>query len=246
MLLNRLTHFIIIAIILGLIVSITGCATANGNNNDITGSGSLETRTMNYAGFSEIVLSQGFDASISQDDSFSVETTLDDNLYNYLDIEQNNDTLHIGFKSGSFREYTAKVIISMPELNSLELSSAARAEIIDFDPMDSLDLEASSASRVFGKVNIQNGNFLVSSASKIQLEGSAEVLTLNVSSASAIYLDNFDVVDMDIELSGASYGIINVNGILNLGVHASSHLTYLGDPTITSYNVSGLSSVDHG
>ena len=265
MLLKRLTHYSILALSVVLLTFIIGCDTYY-NDNDITGSGNLETRQMDYTDFSNIVLSQGFDAIISQDDSFSVETTLDDNLYDYLDIQQLGDTLQIGFQSGSYRNYTAKVAITIPELNSLKLSSAARAEIVDFDTIDSLNLEASSASqitiadleisnlqcqvssasRVFGSVNIQNGNFLVSSASKIQLEGSAEVLSLDVSSASAINLANLDVVDMDIEISGASNGTINVSGTLDLGVHAASHLTYRGDPIIGSYNVSGGSSVDHG
>jgi hypothetical protein len=187
-------------------------------------------------------------------------------LYDYLDIRQLGDTLQISFQSGSYRNYTANVAITIPELNSLKLSSAARAEIIGFGSMDSLDLEASSASQItitdleirnlqcqvssasklFGNVDIQDGNFLVSSASKIQLEGSAKVLSLDVSSASAINLANFDVVDMDIEISGASNGTINVSGTLDLGVHAASNLTYLGDPTIRGYSVSGGSSVDRG
>jgi hypothetical protein len=266
MLVKRFSNYLILAIIVGLMMLVMGCVVGNGNNNDITGSGNLESRDMNYTDFSKIVLSQGFVANISQNDTFSINITMDDNLYDHLDARQLGDTLHLGLRGGSYRDYTAKVAISMPELNDLELSSASRAEIIGFGSIDSLDLTASSASqiiltdleisnlkclissasRVFGSVNIQDGDFLVSSASIIQLEGSAKILSLDVSSASVINLANLDVVDMDITLTSASNATINVSGILNLGVHASSYLMYLGDPTIGNYDVSGSSEVDHG
>ena len=260
-------RYLILTILAGALLFVLGCTTSGGNNsNDITGSGVLETRKVEYADFTGLSLSQGFQAYITQADSFSVGLTMDDNMYDYLDIEQTEDKLHINLKGGSYRDFTAKVNITMPELHSLELTAAATAELTDFRVEDPLELDlsassivvfsnvragsvhclASSSSILFGRIEMDDASFEIVASSTIQLQGSANTMSLDVISASVANLAELEVVDMNIEVTAASRGTVNVSGTLDLGVHSNSYLNYLGSPDLGNYDVTGGSVVEKG
>jgi hypothetical protein len=266
MLTRRLSLYLILTILVVALLLALGCSASGEDSNDITGSGVLETRQFDYADFTQLALSQGFQANVNQADSFSVSLTMDDNMYDYLDMKQTEGKLYIRLEGGSYREYTAKVNITMPELRGLELSASSAAVVTDFLIEGPLDLDAqasstimfsdvqaasvrcraSSSSMVFGRIDMDDGDFTVVASSALQLEGSAESVSLDVTSSSSVNLAKFDVVDMSIELSAASSGIVNVSGRLDLGVHAVSYLQYFGDPIIGDYDVSTGSRVERG
>jgi Putative auto-transporter adhesin, head GIN domain len=257
-------RYLILTILVGVLLFVLGCS-ASGDN-DITGSGVLETRKVEYADFTQLALSQGFQAYITQADSFSVGLTMDDNMYDYLDIKQMEGKLYIGLKGGSYRDFTAKVNITMPELDSLELTAASTAELTDFRMEDPLGLElrassivvfsnvqagsvqcmASGSSIVFGRIEMEDASFEIVASSTAQLQGSAKTMSLDVISASVANLAEFDVVDMNIEVTAASRGTVNVSGTLDLGVHSNSYLKYLGSPDIGEHDVTGGSVVEKG
>jgi len=266
MLTRRLSLYLTLTILVAALLLALGCSASGEDRDDITGSGVLETRQFDYADFTQLALSQGFQANVNQADSFSVSLTMDDNMYDYLDMKQTEGKLYINLEGGSYRDYTAKVNISMPELRGLELSASSAAVLTDFLIEGPLDLEAeasstivfsnvqaasvrcraSSSSMVFGRVDMDDGNFSVVASSAVQLEGSAESVSLDVTSSSAANLAKFDVVDMSIELSAGSSGTVNVSGRLDLSVHAVSYLQYFGDPIIGDYDVSTGSRVERG
>ena len=79
MLEKRILLSTILIIVISTLLITSGCAI-------ITGSGDLATREFEYFDFTKVEIGYAFEAEISQDDSFMVKVTLDDNLYEYLDI----------------------------------------------------------------------------------------------------------------------------------------------------------------
>ena len=60
---------------------------------------------------------------------------------------------------------------------------------------------------------------------------------------SKLELDNFTVNDVDIEVSGGSNAVVNMDGTLNAEVSGASSLYYIGNPVMGDIDISGASSV---
>ena len=247
------------AVVLGLLVPAVGCAGA------LTGSSNIETREMNYTGFTKLEVSNAFEVDISRGDTYFVSITANDNLFEHLDIHQNGKTLNIGLKQPRiYVRTTQKVAIVMPDLDRLELSGASRGEVrgfisdnpVEFDlsgasSLEINDLEAgdtvfdiSGASEVLGYIKTADCSMDISGASTVELVGSAVDIYIKASGASKVRLPDFPVKDAEVELSGASNGTINASGRLDADVSGASELNYTGGPTMGIIELSGGSRLN--
>ena len=96
-------------------------------------SGKLQTQQKNLSDFTIINIQSGFQAQISQGDSYSVSITADNNVINRIDVSQTGNTLTIGLQLASiFNIGTLKAQITMPDLQEIHLSGGANANVAGF------------------------------------------------------------------------------------------------------------------
>ena len=77
----------------------------------VVGSGDLETQEMAYTDFNKLEIGSAFDAEITRGDSYSVNITADDNVFQYLDVHQSGETLKIGLRSPWRYVRTTQIVI---------------------------------------------------------------------------------------------------------------------------------------
>ncbi|NQT73753.1 MAG: DUF2807 domain-containing protein [Chloroflexi bacterium] len=232
--------FLLIPVILLMGTSL-GCDI---NEDSIKGSGDVITIKKDFSGFTKVDLAHTVEATIVRADSFSVVIKIDDNLEKYLNTKMVGDTLKIYLDSGHhYKDETIEAEITMPFLDELELSGATRADIAGFISDHDLDINISGASKVSGNIVASDTDFDISGASKLNLEGSGENLKVKTSGASDVDLGDFIAKDVDISLSGASDGTVNLNGTLEADVSGASKLRYYGNPTMGDIDTSGASSI---
>lgn len=150
----------------------------------------------------------------------------------------------------------------MPELDNLNLSGTTSGTVAGFTSNSNFQLElfgASSAeinigaydtsvdltgaSHVSGVFNVHDLTLSVSGASNAELSGIGNNLNLQVYGASEADLGNLQVVDANVQLSGASHGIVDAAGKLNITASGASNLSYVGNPSIGTIDVTGASSI---
>ncbi|MFH1646407.1 MAG: head GIN domain-containing protein [Chloroflexota bacterium] len=254
---RKLAILLSLAIVLGSAALVTGC-------NVVTGSGKVVTWEMDYRDFTNIEAGYAFDVDVRRGDDFLVRIDIDENLYEYLNISQTGDTLHIGLKSNAlYTDTTQRATITLPELRRLELSGAAEGKVsgftttrkmhfelsgasklsLDHVKAGDVNLELSGASDVTGTITMKNGGFDLSGASSIELEGSADDVTIEASGASNIILPVFTVLNADLQLSGASEAVINASNRMDIDLSGASDIKYLGNPKLGRINVSGASTI---
>ncbi|UCG54849.1 MAG: DUF2807 domain-containing protein [Dehalococcoidia bacterium] len=231
----------------------------------IRGSGDLETGYFDYSDFTSIEVGNAFEVQVVQSDSFNIAITMDDNLFDYLNISMSGETLEIRLESSySYFSYTNRVEITMPELRKLVFSGATSGMVNGFDcaqPLDielsgagslemsdmvavDVDFEISGASSLNGSIMVKGGiRFNISGASSVILSGSADDLAADVSGASGLDLEDFPVGDVDVTFSGASNGTVNLEGTLKADLSGASHLQYIGEPIFGDLETSGASSI---
>jgi hypothetical protein len=234
---------IIIAIVVAVAV-ICAVLILKGWPGVLIGSGNLETEEYTFTDFTKIEISSAFEFEIEQSSSYSINVTADDNVMDYVQVSQDDQTLRIRLATvPSLRLVTLRVSVAMPQLRGLTASGASRGTISGFDSTEDVNFKVSGASRVTGDITAGNIEFDISGASTIQLEGSGRDMDAIVSGASRFNLDDFIVNNADVNISGASTGTINLTGRLDANASGASTLLYIGEPTSTDINTSGASTV---
>jgi len=79
--------------------------------------------------------------------------------------------------------------------------------------------------------------------SKLELQGSGDYLEIEVSGASRLKAEKFELQELSIELSGVSKATVFVEDFIKAHLSGASELKYKGDPDIDS-EVSDASEID--
>ncbi len=213
--------------------------------NVISGSGKPTTRTFDFSDFTSISLSNSFQAEITRADSFGVEITADDNLFDHIQVTKQGTTLQITLDEThqySFGPNTLKAKLTLPTLTGVTLSGASHATLSGFESTQDLNVNVSGASRLDGDIESGAARIDANGGSQVSLQGSGQNATLRASGASQLQLGHFALDSANVNLSGASTATVNVKSRLDYDLSGASHLTYSGNPTIGSSRTSGASS----
>lgn len=252
-----------------LAVVLTGSAIFSGCADG--GSGDVVTETKDITDFTSVSVENTFEVEITQSDSFSITTSVDESLLDYIAVAKEGETLRIylnprhPFTDFTLRDKTLKATITMPTLSGLYLSGAVKGTIsgfkssadfrlvvsgasslkIDGIEVGNTNFEVSGASKVSGSINATDVKLEVSGASNIELEGAANNITLSASGTSKLNLANLPLNYANINLSGASEATIYAREKLDTVLSGASTLYFLANPAIGNISVSGASTIKH-
>lgn len=255
---RKLATSIIVAVLM-VAVLLSGCLLGV-----VTGSGNLVTKEMNLSGFTRVEVGSAFEVEIIQADSYHVSITADDNLFDYIKVAKDGDTLKIALKPNySYGFLTLRARVTVPSLYRLDLSGATKGTVSGFDSSadfaldlsgasslamsdmsaGDISLEASGASRVTGSIAVGDAEFDLSGASTVTLAGSANDIVISASGASHVELGDFPANNAEVDLSGASRATVNLDGGLDVNLSGASHLSYIGELTLGDISISGGSTM---
>ena len=252
------TQLAVLVVIMAMFLLISGCSGVRGLF-VVTGSGTLLTRNYEYADFARIEAGSLFQVSVTKAETYSVNLTADDNLFDYIDIQKIGNTLHIQLKgTNKYLSTTLRATITMPDVFRFALSGASTGSINGFQfthpvtfavsgasslsqenmTVGDADLEISGASKITGAIKMEEANIDVSGASRIELAGTASNLNIKSSGASRVELADLISVDVHINLSGISTATVNPGGKLDGELSGLSTLYYLGNPVLGEMKIS--------
>ena len=207
----------------------------------LVGCGPVRTQTYNFTDFTRVEVGYAFQVEVVQSNSYSISITAREDLFNFIQVSKEGETLKIGLTQ--YIRGTKKAEITMPDLRAINLSGAAKGTIKGFISSDDFTLDLSGASRLDGDLTAGDVDFHVSGASAVELDGSAQDIDVDTSGASHVKLADFSVRNADVTLRGASNGTVNLSGKLDADLSGASHLEYVGEPTLGTINTSGSSTL---
>jgi len=234
---SRRTLFLLTVIAL---IALAGCGLQSER-----GSGNPVTREFDFTDFDQVNIENAFQGTITRGDTYRVSVTVDDNLEQYLQVEQAGGRVTIGFKEPVLlRDATLKYEITMPALTALNASGASNAILRDFASSDAFAVEASGASRIEGTITTGDLTATASGASTISLAGQGGALRGNASGASTLDMEEFSAASANVDASGASTISVNTAGRLDASASGASNVRYIGDPQLGNISESGGSNVE--
>ncbi|HEY93686.1 MAG TPA: DUF2807 domain-containing protein [Dehalococcoidia bacterium] len=210
----------------------------------VLGSGDPETRTFDYTDFTRIEAHNGFHVEITRSSSYSIEVITDDNVWKYLDVSKNGDTLVIEFEwNRSYTNVIKEAVITIPDVEGIQLSGGSRGDIDGFNSSNDFSAQLSGGSGLDGMITTGDTKLSLSGGSRITLSGSSDNLVVDSSGGSRVNLEDFPVNDADINISGGGFADINMDGILDANLSGGSRIVYSGNPKLGDMELSGGSTV---
>jgi hypothetical protein len=229
----------------------------------------MDTKNYNLSGFKRIYIKFAMEAEIVQADSYSLSISGSDTLIDNMDVFLEGDKLVLGYNLNLISLFAApftraRARITLPDLRELKIVGAARCTLHGFNSQDEFSLQVAGASRldmdemtagnvkwdlsgashISGRIAAQgNMEMKVAGASRVKIAGSAQNLDLDASGASHFELDNFPVHNARVRLVGASRGVVNLEGRLDVVLEGASNLEYMGQASIGDVRVTGASSI---
>lgn len=198
--------------------------------------------------FSKISVASGFDVYISSGTEESVAVSASRKEYQKnIKVEVKNNTLYISYKPAvekwTTRNLRLRAYISYKDLESLQLSGATDARLVDTWKGNNVRIDVSGASDLRGKVEFGEAKIDLSGASDITLSGT--VVKLKVDASGASEFSGFDLQSdiSNVQASGASEIKVSAQKELYAQASGASHIIYSGDAAVRDVHASGASKV---
>lgn len=243
--LTRSRYLIVTAALLAITAASTACVDSIVTEH---GSGHLETREYAVGEFDRIEAHDALRVTvrIDPDAAPSVVVTLDDNLFEFLDVRVAGATLILDAIRNIDADSSAIVEVVAPSLEGIDVSGAVTLEVTGGVGGDDVELEASGASRVrVDSIEAGDVHLRASGASRISISGGF-IAELEGDASGASFLDLREVSltgDASLDLSGASQAEVTAAGRVSGSASGASSLVVYGDPSSVDVSTSGASNV---
>jgi Putative auto-transporter adhesin, head GIN domain len=240
-----MTRFI--SIILLCAITFSSCHHFWGKH--VRGTGNIKKMSRDAGHFSKIEVSNAFELHVKQDSTRSINIETDENLQEYVIMENDGDRLRIyserGFNLDPSNGDKVKIYVSSPMYERLEASGAC--SIIGDNQLSSneqLDIDLSGASDANLDLKMPKITVGLSGASDVTLKGETKDFSMNGSGAS--HARCFDLLseNADVDISGASSVETFASVKINATASGASNVRYKGNGVIGTKNESGAGSIE--
>jgi hypothetical protein len=204
------------------------------------------TKTYNNKDFTGVSVCCGMKIRINQSDNFSVKVTADEKDFEFLTVEQNGNSLRFYINKNNYRlRQEIRIEVSMPELQDIDLSGGALANI-NMKTSKSFSADLSGGAFLKGNMECRDADLDLSGGSKVELKGTGGDIDLNGSGGSIFDLKDYSVKNVESQLSGGSNVKITMDGTINTSQSGGSQIVFYGTAKIGRTAFSGGSGVSKG
>lgn len=237
------------------IIAITfSTAFSQWNDNYITLSHKITTEKKDLKNFDKLEVGEDVEVIIKfSDTAESIEIEANENLHDYIIVEQEGSTLKIETKSYSTyhkgRKGGAKerlvAYITAKQLTDIKGEEDVVIELDDKLVAKNLNINLDEDCVLEGHIEVDYLTVKLNEDSSLDLEGSAQQMDLEANEDSMVKGYDFEVGDLTIELSGDSEAKLTVNGNIELRARGDSNFYYRGKGKITRQRLTGDSEVKY-
>lgn len=229
-------------LLLSASILFTSCDMIHGER--IKGSGNVITQARNVSGFDAIDASGAVNVFVKQDSAYSVKVEIDDNLQEYVIVEEENGILRVHQANNTRLQTTGdiKIYVSLPAIKEIQVSGASRLIGENTFAGDQFSADLSGASHAELKLDYPKVNAELTGASSVNFSGKTKEVDFSGSGAS--HFRCFDLLSETarVDLSGASDAQVFASVRLDAEASGASGVKYRGEATANT-NVSGASHV---
>lgn len=221
----------------------------------VTGSGLIREEKFEVDPYDSIHLGDGFSGTVIMGEKFGVTIRADDNLLNYVRIEQKEGRVSVNLDDISHRQSTLEAVFTMPRLTRLELNGRSRFDVRDIQLDDTLSLAAYGGSELSlhatGTETLSHLSLTssggstcsvtafaqetlveVSGGGRNKLQGKSERMTLYLDEKSSLDAGRFPTPELSFRLSAGSQATVAVEEKASGRLFGASRLAISGNAQV--------------
>jgi Putative auto-transporter adhesin, head GIN domain len=212
----------------------------------INGNGNIKTQEHNVSAFKNVEVSGAVDLYVSQGDTKPVKIETDENLQQYIEVEQDGDRIVIKFKGDVNLRPTHKIkaYVSSPLYNTIDVSGASNitgeTKIVN---TENIKLELSGAGDINMDINAPAISAEVSGAGTVNLKGQTKSFDLDLTGAGKAHCYELLSENTKVDISGAGNADVYASVKLDADISGAGGVNYKGGATNVAQQVSGAGSI---
>jgi hypothetical protein len=198
-----------------------------------------ETRTLSH--FNGVSVSSAIEVILKKGNEEKAELVVSGTDIKNVLTDVSGSELKIGMRSGNYHHVDATVYLTYKELESIDISSAAKLHCDEAIQADAMEINVSSAGKGDVNLNVNKLNVDISSAGNLTVKGRAGKQDIEVSSAGGYNGEDLQSEEAEVKVSSAGNARINVNKSLDAEANSGGSIKYKGNPDkeYTSENSGG-------
>lgn len=217
-------------------------------NYKVDGNGLLVTRDFNVTGFDKINIILPADITYMVSDNYSCQVTLDENLFEYIDIHIKGDDLVLGYDtekvpSIQFKPTEFRIELSAPTIK--EISIVGSGNLCFITPFETQQMEISTAGSggvAFSKTaTIHELKMSIAGSGKLMCkELIADHADLSIAGSGDVFIESGKVTSADVSIAGS--GTVETRCLLesmDYNITGSGTIKYLGRVKVKGTRVGG-------
>ncbi|HMC86955.1 MAG TPA: head GIN domain-containing protein [Chitinophagaceae bacterium] len=234
-----------LVLILG-VVALTASSCQYMMGRRIRGNGKINTQEHNISSFKNVEVSGAIDLYVAQGETKFVKIETDENLQQYIEVNQQGDRIVIKFREGTNLRPTDKVkaYISSSVYNTIDVSGAcnitSQGKIANAENMK---LEVSGAGDINMDINAPGIGAEVSGAGTVNLKGETKWLDLILTGAGKAHCFDMLSENTKVDISGAGDADVYASIKLDANISGAGGVSYKGGATSVEQHVSGAGSI---
>lgn len=219
-------------------------------NKKVNGNEKIITKNFSISDYDKIEIEGGMEFDYTQSNAApKLEITLDENLFDYLDIYAKNNTLVIK-KKKNYDEINIKPTVYQIKSNSSALSKLRKAGSCNFNILNQLNtnnlvINSAGSGNIICKnnVNVSDLNVDITGSGSIVLKGELNQAKINLSGSGDIGTYECCINSLDCSIAGSGNIKLWITNHLSYSIAGSGNLKYKGNPQLGEHNIADSGKV---
>ena len=214
----------------------------------VHGNGNVRTEDRNVHDFKNVDVSGAAKVLVSQGDRPSVKIQTDENLLQYIEVNQTGDKITIrprhGFHLVPSNDEKLQIFVTSPVYNSIEASGAC--DILGQNKIsnpENLAVRVSGAGDIRMELEAPRLSAQVSGSGAIYLKGQVKDVRLDLTGAGNAYCYELLSENTKVDITGAGSAEVYASVRLDADVSGAGTVNYKGNAGEVNQHVSGAGSV---
>ncbi|GAB3693172.1 hypothetical protein GCM10027592_12760 [Spirosoma flavus] len=212
---------------------------------DIVGNGQIVKQQRTVGSFTKLNVRIGTRVRIVSGDATKAELEGESNVLEHVLTDVKNGELTVMLNNHKHFKQTKGVTVTI-HVAKLDRAMVSTGSSIQSElPIqgDKLALVVETGSKLTATITAKNLDLTVKDGSRATLQGNVAEAEIHLSGAGHLDAEKLTVARSKVKLEGASHADIHVTESLAASADGVSTLTYSGNPTVKSQEVSGLSKI---
>lgn len=208
----------------------------------VSGNGNSIKKDISITEFSALDVNGAFQIMVRQGTGVGLSVEMDENLFEYLDVEQRGHVLNIETERVIRKSEVQKIYLTVTDLEDIEVNGANEFETRGGLNGQSLNVQANGASQL--KIEFTGGelNIEANGGSAIELRGEVNLFEIVVNGAAKVKASEMRADQVEVRVSGAAKSEVWAVNSLNVSASGASEVKYKGEPQINK-ETSGASNI---